>query len=394
MKSSSQSSVSRVLVISFVLFASLILFVSRAAAQEIGTVKNEWNNSITTTVRDTTYGPDGVKSTTTDSKGRVGKEELKGNKDKVTGERITFEEKIFLYNENGTKEVITTYFVPTASAARAEVVASYKRVTTDILGGVISVESGKFDKGEQTEGTKMIVDESGKKTFQEYDPKTKTFKDVEPAKTEEPKKEEPKKEEPKKEPGLTKEQIERAQKIINRQGSVPRTGGARTLIPRWTFYGGVSYMRAPDESAKDLIGGNVSIFHNFTPLFAFGGDFSALSGSTTDAVGTIKVGTSLHRQTYLAGPEFDFYRNSKAKIFIQGLPGVVHDTVTTTGTTTVSSSTTAFAVKFGGGVDVNVNKDFAIRPFQVDYMLTLLGKPWQKNFGISAGLVYRFGGKK
>jgi len=140
---------------------------------------------------------------------------------------------------------------------------------------------------------------------------------------------------------------------------------------------------------------NASLFYNFTPHVGVGGDFSALFGSTTDTVGTIKFDISLHRQTYLFGPQFNFYPNDKVKIFVHPLFGGVHDTTKITiGTTTTSFSANAFAMAFGGGVDVNLNNHFAIRPIQFDYVPTHFGGAWQSNYRISTGLVIRFGGKK
>lgn len=56
----------------------------------------------------------------------------------------------------------------------------------------------------------------------------------------------------------------------------------------------------------------------------------------------------------------------------------------------------AFAMDFGGGVDIPVGKHFAIRPVQVDYLLTRFSNPFtgannQNNFRYSAGIVFAFG---
>ena len=158
---------------------------------------------------------------------------------------------------------------------------------------------------------------------------------------------------------------------------------------------GYDYMRAPDESAKNLNGFGGSLFCNVKPWIAIGGDFGALFGSTTDTVGTTKIDVSLHRQTYLFGPQFNFYPNDKVKIFVHPLFGGVHDSTTTIfGTTNTDSSASAFAMAFGGGVDVNLNNRFAIRPIQFDYVPTRFGGAWQSNYQISTGVVVRFGGKK
>jgi opacity protein-like surface antigen len=156
---------------------------------------------------------------------------------------------------------------------------------------------------------------------------------------------------------------------------------------------GFGYMRAPDESAKSLVGFNGSLFYDFTPHVAVGGDVGIMFGSTTDTVGTTKIDISLHRQTFLFGPQFSFQATDKVKVFVHPLFGGVRDTSKTTfGTSSGTSSGTAFAMAFGGGVDVNLTDRLAIRPIAFDYMPTHFGTQWQNNYRISTGLVIRFGG--
>ncbi|HSP61347.1 MAG TPA: outer membrane beta-barrel protein [Pyrinomonadaceae bacterium] len=158
---------------------------------------------------------------------------------------------------------------------------------------------------------------------------------------------------------------------------------------------GYDYMRAPDESAKNLNGFGGSLFCNVKPWIGIGGDFGSLFGSTTDTVGTTKIDVSLHRQTYLFGPQFNFYPNDKVKVFVHPLFGGVHDsTKTTIGTTTTDSAASAFAMAFGGGVDINLNNRFAVRPIQFDFVPTHFGGAWQNNYQISTGIVVRLGKKK
>ncbi len=150
-------------------------------------------------------------------------------------------------------------------------------------------------------------------------------------------------------------------------------------------------MRAPKESAKNLVGFSGSLFYDFTPHVAVGGEVSIVFGS--NRIGT-NIDTSLHRYTYLFGPQFSFNANDKVKVFVHPLFGGVHDTTKTTiGTTSVSSSATAFAMAFGGGVDVGVSSHIAVRPFQFDYVLTHFGAPRQNNFRFSSGIVFELGKK-
>jgi hypothetical protein len=56
----------------------------------------------------------------------------------------------------------------------------------------------------------------------------------------------------------------------------------------------------------------------------------------------------------------------------------------------------AFAMEFGGGIDIPVHKHVAIRPAEFDYLLTRFHNPFtgdnnQNNFRYSAGIVFAFG---
>jgi hypothetical protein len=63
-----------------------------------------------------------------------------------------------------------------------------------------------------------------------------------------------------------------------------------------------------------------------------------------------------------------------------------------------SPSNNAFDFIIGGGIDIPVSKSFAIRPVQLDYVLTRFGNGFtggnnnQSNFRYQAGIVFRFGG--
>ncbi len=120
------------------------------------------------------------------------------------------------------------------------------------------------------------------------------------------------------------------------------------------------------------------------------GDFTAVFGSTT--VGS--VNSTLHRFLVLGGPQFNFFAGSKSRLFVHPLFGLVHDSGTTTvGSTSLSGSASAFAMKFGGGLDIALTKHFAVRPFELDYVPTHFGGSWQNNVQFSTGVVMRLGKK-
>jgi hypothetical protein len=58
----------------------------------------------------------------------------------------------------------------------------------------------------------------------------------------------------------------------------------------------------------------------------------------------------------------------------------------------------AFAMAFGGGVDIQINKSISIRPGEVSYLLTRFTNAFtntnQHNLRYSAGINFTFGGVK
>ena len=172
-------------------------------------------------------------------------------------------------------------------------------------------------------------------------------------------------------------------------------------IPSWWFSIGYSYLRAPDEDAKNLNGFNASLAYNIRPWIAAKADFTYGDGKgrenveVTGRVGGSEVpsqGLRLHRFLYLFGPQFNAQASDKVQVFGEALFGGVHDTTKFRfGTTTTSVSANAFAAAFGGGVDLNIGKKVFIRPAQLRYVLTRFGGHTQNNFQFSAGLGFRFG---
>ena len=61
-----------------------------------------------------------------------------------------------------------------------------------------------------------------------------------------------------------------------------------------------------------------------------------------------------------------------------------------------STTSDAFAMAFGGGVDVPVSRTISLRPAEFDYFLTRFTNPFtgtnnQNNFRYSAGIVFTLG---
>jgi hypothetical protein len=49
-----------------------------------------------------------------------------------------------------------------------------------------------------------------------------------------------------------------------------------------------------------------------------------------------------------------------------------------------------FALAFGGGLDINLSRHFAVRLMQADYLPTLIAGHWEHTFRINTGVVFRF----
>ena len=112
--------------------------------------------------------------------------------------------------------------------------------------------------------------------------------------------------------------------------------------------------------------------------------------------------------TYNIGPIIK-YRSKHFEPFVEAMFGGAHsnfygnlftDCGTVTGCVAASKSPSnnAFDFIIGGGIDVPLTKSVAIRPIQVDYVLTRFGNGFtggnnnQSNFRYQAGIVFRFGG--
>ena len=98
--------------------------------------------------------------------------------------------------------------------------------------------------------------------------------------------------------------------------------------------------------------------------------------------------------TYLVGPRYRFVpARGRFVPFGQILVGGAH----ASGGLYSSGSANAFAASMGGGVDVALSPDIAVRAVQAEYLLTLLPNgvnSRQNNFNLTTGVVLHFGGAR
>jgi hypothetical protein len=98
--------------------------------------------------------------------------------------------------------------------------------------------------------------------------------------------------------------------------------------------------------------------------------------------------------TYMFGPRFN-WRHSRLTPYAQFLFGGAYVWNSPTG---VSTTQNAFATAAGGGLDYNLNNRIAIKPIQVEYVMTQIDSAngfgsHQNDVRYSAGVVFRFGGQ-
>jgi opacity protein-like surface antigen len=162
--------------------------------------------------------------------------------------------------------------------------------------------------------------------------------------------------------------------------------------PRTEIFGGYSYLRADDDNdGIDLHGWNASFNQNIVKWAGIKADFSGHYGTVTLVPG---LRGDLNAHTFLIGPQFTARNNKVAQPYVHALFGVTRTDLnyfTTAGR--INQRDSAFAMALGGGLDLRVNDNLAVRLFQTDYLLTRFDSDTQHNFRVSTGLVLRLDNK-
>jgi opacity protein-like surface antigen len=171
---------------------------------------------------------------------------------------------------------------------------------------------------------------------------------------------------------------------------------ALAQAPKVEFFGGYQYThfaQGDDFGGKNAHGWDVAFQANFNRVFGIKADFSGayrtdrfsfpgtLCPSPFCGPSTI-ADISAHQYHYLFGPVLSA-RTDKATIFAHALFGAASRS-------REDFSETSFAMAFGGGLDYNLNKNFAVRVGQFDYLPTRFGSDTQNNFRYSTGIVFKF----
>jgi opacity protein-like surface antigen len=176
---------------------------------------------------------------------------------------------------------------------------------------------------------------------------------------------------------------------------LPLAASAQEGAPKVEIFGGYSYLRADTNAivsnSVSAHGFNTSLAGNITKHIGIVGEFSRFTLSDSFAVSVIgPINVDSNVVTYLFGPRITLHRG-KVEPFVHALLGGARENVKLSGGLVDESTDNAFAFALGGGLDIKVNDNFAIRVAQVDYLGDKLGVETANNFRYSVGVVIRLG---
>jgi len=185
---------------------------------------------------------------------------------------------------------------------------------------------------------------------------------------------------------------------------------ANEEVPKFEISGGYSFVNSGGDTAH---GFNASFAGNVTRRIGIVGEFNRYTESETvnvpnlpaftggitgllplpplPTLGPVNIKGSL--STFLFGPRLTLIRG-RAEPFVHGLLGVARfSSDVSSPVITGSGDDNAFAFALGGGVDVKVHKNFAIRLAQLDYLGARGNGGKFNSFRYSAGVVLRLGNR-
>jgi hypothetical protein len=167
--------------------------------------------------------------------------------------------------------------------------------------------------------------------------------------------------------------------------------------PKVEVFGGVSFLHIDDNGLhapkRNFAGWDGEFQYNINSLLGITADVGGNYGRVAPGV------TNSHAYTYAFGPTFSI-RREHATMFAHALFGqnTISENVIS-GSSNASPTDNAFAMVWGGGLDVKVSNTFGIRLAQLDWVytrhdLTLAGgKAFQNNIRLTGGITFNLGGK-
>jgi len=162
--------------------------------------------------------------------------------------------------------------------------------------------------------------------------------------------------------------------------------------PKAEVFGGYSYLRVNELSGLgiglNLNGWNGSVTGNVNDWFGVKADFSGQYGRPSFFGFSPDLGLKTNVHSFLFGPSVSYRGHSAIVPFGHALFGVSRGYANLFG---FNVSDSAFAMAFGGGVDLKLGDAIAVRLIQADYMQTRFAFFHQNHTRLSAGIVFRLG---
>jgi opacity protein-like surface antigen len=179
--------------------------------------------------------------------------------------------------------------------------------------------------------------------------------------------------------------------------------------PKAEVFGGYSLLR---NSGNNLNGWDAQGTLNFNPHFGITTDFSGnyhTVGSFSPFTGTV-ISANQRLYNFLVGPRVSLAAG-RVSVFGHSLFGVAHSSLGAGatlpiigGVSTGLTSANAFAMALGGGIDIPLTRNVALRAGQIDYLYTRFSPTdaistglfsnslsgHQNSFRYSTGIVFRF----
>jgi hypothetical protein len=173
-----------------------------------------------------------------------------------------------------------------------------------------------------------------------------------------------------------------------------------TERPSNEFFAGYSYNRADintltiDPHRTGQNGFNLEYTRNITKHIGLTGDGSAHFHRETRST-TSETFTSKRDQYFLLGGlQFKTRSGKGVAPFAHALFGAslfrgFTSNIRAAGNVFTFDDATSFAMVFGGGLDIHVNKRIDVRMIQADYAPTFFGSGRQDNFRFSVGIIFK-----
>jgi opacity protein-like surface antigen len=164
--------------------------------------------------------------------------------------------------------------------------------------------------------------------------------------------------------------------------------------PKGEMYTGYSFVRI---EGSNLHGWNLAPVGNVNEHLGIMGDFAGQYSNESSTVGTAESSSNLTLHSAMAGLRVTDRSLGALSPFAHSLFGMTRINaeviVNQPGvpSSATSNNVTGFSMALGGGLDLNMSSRFALRMFQLDYLLIRSDGFKHEGVRASTGLVWRFG---